>query len=78
MVWGGGQGVAFRARHRGRVACAPAGAYMLRPAPASNQTPLDAPSLYKTHTLVCWLYPWDYKAYKALKCWVATCVPTCP
>jgi hypothetical protein len=33
---------------------------------ASSQTPLDVLSLYKMHTLVCWLYPWDYKAYKAL------------
>jgi len=27
MVWGGGQGVAFRARRRARIACTRAGAY---------------------------------------------------
>jgi hypothetical protein len=33
---------------------------------ASSQTRIDLPALYKIHTLVCWLYPWDHKAYKAL------------
>ena len=71
----GGKGIDLRTRlatpclplATSKHACLPA---------ASSQTPLEAPSLYKTHTLVCWLYPWNYKAYKALKCWVATCVPT--
>jgi len=61
----GGKGIDLRTRlatpclplATSKHACLPA---------ASSQTPLDVLSLYKMHTLVCWLYPWDYKAYKAL------------
>ena len=71
-VWGGGG--------KGRVPCASSGADRLRtrwrickPDPASSQTPLDAPALYKTQTFVCWLYTLDCKAYKALAGRVTTC-----
>jgi hypothetical protein len=68
---------------KGRVPGASSGADRLRtrwrickPDPASSQTPLDCPALYKIHTFVCWLYMLDYRAYNALEGWVATCVPT--
>jgi hypothetical protein len=59
---------------KGRVPCASSWAGRLRTrwriyvkaCAASSQTRIDLPALYKIHTLVCWLYPWDHKAYKAL------------
>ena len=61
----GGKGIDLRTRlatpclplATSKHACLPA---------ASSQTRIDLPALYKIHTLVCWLYPWDHKAYKAL------------
>ena len=71
----GGKGIDLRTRlatpclplATSKHACLPA---------ASSQTPLEALSLYKTHTLEWQIDRVDYKPYKALKCWVATCVPT--
>lgn len=71
MVRGGGQGVAFRARHRARIVGAHAGAYR-KAKPPETRHPLICPALYKIHTFVCWLDRSDYKAYKALEGWVAT------
>jgi hypothetical protein len=65
---------------KGRVPCTSPWAVRLRTrwrickaGPASSQTPLDAPALYKIHTFICWLYTSDCRAYNALECWVATC-----
>ncbi len=73
----GGQGYRF-AHTAGHALPAAGRENTCMPDPASSQTRIDLPALYKTHTFVCWLYMLDYRAYKALKCWVATCVPTCP
>lgn len=64
---------------KGRVPCASSGADRLRtrwriykPDPASSQTRIDLPALYKIHTFVCWLYTSDCRAYNALTGRVAT------
>jgi len=64
---------------KGRVPGASSGADRLRtrwricmPDPASSQTRIDLPALYKIQTLECWLDRPNYKPYNALTGRVAT------